>query len=109
MPHCHKQASASGRSSYIGKNGNFLMGPMGNLDSVHLPKSLNSSCKCIILAKELSSIIIELVCSSTGIHTYYLLVGSIRFVFISTMYMEVFYVCIDGTSWECWLCSSIVL
>ena len=50
------------------KEGNFLMGPMGNLDSVHLPKSLNSSCKCIILAKGLSSIIIEL-CS--GIHTYY--------------------------------------
>ena len=23
--------------------------------------------------------------------------------------MEVFYVCIDGTSWECWLCSSLVV
>ena len=86
------------------------MGPMGNLDSVHLPKSLNSSCKCIILAKELSSIIIELVCSS-GVHILLILtlVGSIRFVFISSMYMEVFYVCIDGTSWECWLCSSLVV
>ena len=92
------------------KEGNFLMGPMGNLDSVHLPKSLNSSCKCIILAKELSSIIIELVCSS-GVHILLILilVGSIRFVFISPMYMEVFYVCIDGTSWECWLCSSLVV
>ena len=88
------------------------MGPMGNLDSVHLPKSLNSSCKCIILAKELSSIIIELVCSSgIHVHTTYLLILTLvgRFVFISPMYMEVFYVCIDGTSWECWLCSSLVV
>ena len=81
------QASKRKRQVFLyWKEGNFLMGPMGNLDSVHLPKSLNSSCKCIILAKELSSIIIELVCSS-GIHTYYLLVGSIRFVFISTTYV----------------------
>ena len=72
------------------------MGPMGNLDSVHLPKSLNSSCKCIILAKGLSSIIIEL--CSAGIHTY--LLGS-RFVFISTTYISMYVLMVPHGSVGC--------